>query len=106
MDREASRIDRPVAGLLADLAQRGMLPPAPPELGGEEMEIEFVSPLFRAMKAEQSRGTFNNTADQYRRLAQEGGLKPEDVVFDPYAQAVAPKKAPGAAGYDPLGLLK
>lgn len=39
------------------LAQRGMMPPAPPELEGEEMDIEFVSPLFRAMKSEQSRGT-------------------------------------------------
>lgn len=56
--------------------------------------------------AEQSRATFGSTADQYRRLAREQGLNPEDVVFDPYAQAVAPKKAPGAAGYDPLGLLK
>lgn len=37
--------------------QRGMLPPAPDDIAGQEMEVELSGPLYRALKAEQSRGT-------------------------------------------------
>jgi hypothetical protein len=37
--------------------QRGMLPPAPEDIAGQEMEVELSGPLYRALKAEQSRGT-------------------------------------------------
>ena len=39
------------------LMQRGMVPPAPSEIEGQELEVELLAPLFRALKAEQSRGT-------------------------------------------------
>lgn len=38
------------------LQQRGMLPPAPVEIEKQELDVELTSPLFLALKAEQSRG--------------------------------------------------
>jgi len=46
-----------VQAILWFMSQRGMMPPAPVEIEGQELDVELMAPLYRALKAEQSRGT-------------------------------------------------
>lgn len=39
------------------LSKQGKMPPAPPELEGEELEVEPDAPLYKAMRSANSRGT-------------------------------------------------
>lgn len=67
-----------VQATLYFLAKQGKLPPAPPDIEGQELQVELEAPLFRAMKAEQSRGTMQ----LLEMLAQLGTVPGWDHVRD------------------------